>query len=275
MLSLAQALDRRGASGVPLPTVYHSLAYAGADICRGQLTLIVGPPTAGKSLFAMNLIVGMKVPTLAFLLDTTELTASARFAAILAGEDYKHVKSRIIEGDETYRESLQQHLPDVQAVFYAPEPEDIKRQLSAFEQRYGLPPDLVLVDNLGNQTSAFENEWPVLKAMTLELDQIARKEQCAIIAAHHTTDLIGAEPASRDKILGKVSQYARLVLSVNFNQMTQEFKVAIVKNSEGPTDAGAQRPVTLYGDPAKMQLTENRPLPEGHGQTWREGWGGY
>src|SRR5690348_14953730 len=239
MLSLAQALDRRGASGVPLPTVFPSLAYAGADICKGQLTLVVGPPTAGKSLLAMHLIAGMKVPSLAFLLDTTELTASARFASIVTGEDYKLVKAKIIDGDPHYREQLAKWLPDVQAVFHAPTGEDIRLQMDAYEQRYGLPPDLVVVDNLGNQSSAYENEWPVLKAMTLELDQLAREEQCAVIAAHHTADMTGMEPAARDKILGKISQYARLILSVNFNADTGEFKIAIVKNSEGPTDAGA------------------------------------
>ena len=278
MLSLAQALDRRGASGIPLPTVYQSLAFAGADICRGQLTLIVGPATAGKSLLAMHLIAGMKVPTLAFLLDTTELTASARFASILTGEDYKRVKAAIIDGEPKYREQLREHLPDVQAVFHAPTGEDISRQLAAFEQRYGLPPDLMVVDNLGNQSSAYENEYAVLKSMTLELDELARQEQTAVIACHHTTDLIGCEPASREKILGKISQYARLILSVNFNPMTGEFKVAVVKNSEGPTDAGAQRPITLYAEPARMQLTENKPLPQGPAPYWADKddhWGGY
>lgn len=278
MLSLAQALERRGSSGVPLPTVYESLKFAGANICRGQLTLIVGPPAAGKSLLAMNLIAGMKVPSLAFLLDTTELTASARFASILTGEDYGVVKQGIINGEEKYRELLLDQLPDVQAVFYAPTPDDIQLQIDAFEQRYGLPPDLVLVDNLGNQASAYDNEWATLKALTLELDQIARREQCAIIAAHHTTDLESAEPAARTKILGKITQYPRLVFSVGFNVDTGEYKVAIVKNSEGKTDVKAEHPVILYADPARMLLTEHKTLINKAPQTapsWGGGFGGY
>ena len=106
MLSLAQALKRRGSSGVPLPTVYPSLHHAGADICRGQLALVIGPAGAGKSLFTFNLIAGMRVPTLALLLDTTELTASARFASIISGDDYKQVKQEIIDGDGSHSQAL-------------------------------------------------------------------------------------------------------------------------------------------------------------------------
>lgn len=275
MLSLAQALMRRGSSGVPLPTVYESLAFAGADICRGQLTLIVGPPAAGKSTLAMNLIARMNVPSLAFLLDTTELTASARFASIITGDDYKTVKASIIDGNAHYHDLLLEKLPDVQVVFHAPGPEDVQLQINAFEQRYGLPPDVVLLDNLGNQSSAFDNEWAVLKALTLELDTIARKEQCAIIAAHHTTDLTTCEPAARDKILGKITQYARLVFSVNYNDVTHEYRVAIVKNSEGKTDAGAKHPVVLWSDPARMLITEHRELIVKPAATYGGGFGGF
>lgn len=244
---------------MPLPTAYKSLEYAGAEVCRGQLALLVGPPSAGKSLLAFNLIARMpSIGTLAFLLDTTQLTAAARFAAIATGDDYRTVKRRIIEGDTRYLSILQRELGDVHVVFHAPTLEDVQRHIDAYEQRYGLPPDLVLIDNLGNQSSAFENEWATLKAMTLELDTMARQEECAIVAAHHTTDLTSTDPASRDKILGKITQYPRLVLSVAYNEYTQEFKVAIVKNSEGATDAKAEHPVVLYADPARMKLSESK-----------------
>lgn len=287
MLSLAQAMTRRGASGVPLPRVYNSLP----NICKGQLTLVIGPPSAGKSLFTMNLLAGMSIPSLAFFLDTTELTASARFAAILTQEDYLDIKSRIIDGDSRYHATLGERLPDVQAAFHAPGPEEVQLQLDAFEQRYGLPPDVVLLDNLGNQASSFDNEWAVSKALSLEYDSMARREQVAFIATAHTTDLDSAEPAQRTKLLGKISQYARLIFSVGYNDATGEFKIAVVKNSEGKSDVRAEHPVTLWADPARMQLTEQAPHPQlvyanqhrpaapGQGfvqpaSSWRNGWNG-
>src|SRR6185437_897525 len=238
MLSVAQAMQRRGSAGVPLPVVYPSLAARGANICRSQLTLIVAPPAAGKSMLSMNLLARMNVPALAFLLDTNELTASARFAAILTGESFTRVKTAIIDGGgDTYRQRLLRDMPNVQASFHAPSADDVALEMEAYEQRFGLPPEVVLVDNLGNQTSQFGDEWAVLKALTLEYDQLARSTQAAFICCHHTTDLESAEPAQRTKILGKISQYARLILSVGFNAETGEFKIAIVKNTEGRTDA--------------------------------------
>lgn len=257
---MAQAAARRGSTGIPLPTVFHSLHARGADICRGGLTLIVGPPSAGKSLLANAIVAMAKVPTLAFLLDGNELMASARYAAILTGDDFKVAKQGIMDGEAKYLDALAS-MPDMQAVFYAPGIDDVQLQLDAYEQRYGLPPDVLLLDNLGNQSSAFDNEWAVLKAMTLELDLMARREQCAVIATHHTTDLDSCEPAARSKILGKITQYPRLVLSCGFNPETGQMKVGIVKNSEGRTDKEAKDPVILYAEPSRMQVREYPPPP--------------
>src|SRR5262249_2319698 len=156
------------------------------------------------------------------------------------------VKSRIIGGDDSYAEKITDSLPDLQAVFFAPDFEEVQVQVDAFNQRYGLPPDVVVVDNLGNQTSGLDNEYALLKALTLELDKLAKVEQTAVIAAHHTTDLVDMEPAARDKVLGKISQYAALMLSVNYNPETQEYKVAVVKTREGASDVAARNPVTMW-----------------------------
>ena len=257
MLSVAQAMTRRGSAGVPLPDVYPSLKARGARICRSQLTLVVGPASAGKSMLTFNLLARMGVPALGFLLDTDELTASARFASIVTNEPFVQIKDQIIAGQgDHYREAILARMPYVQASFHAPTADQVALEMDAFEARYGVFPHAVLVDNLGNQTSQFGDEWAVLKALTLEYDQMARATQSAVIACHHTTDLESCEPAQRTKILGRISQYARLILSVGFNPETGEYKVAIVKNSSGRTDAAALHPVCLYGDPARMLLRE-------------------
>jgi hypothetical protein len=234
--------------------MYPALRRREAEVCKAQLCLVVGPPSAGKSLLINNLIVRMRVPTLSFMLDTDQLTAAARFGAILSGDPFGKVKENI--DDYTGRLST---LKDVQAAFRADDMDDIHLQVNAFEQRYGLPPDLLAVDNLGNMTSAMDNEWALLKALCLELDLLARDQQCAVIAAAHTTDLSSCEPAERTKILGKITQYPRLILSVGFDPATGQYKVAVVKNSSGPTDVRAERPVIMYADPSRMYLGEDDP----------------
>lgn len=254
MLSILQATKRRGAAGVPLPGMYPALKARDAEVCKGQLCLVVGPPSAGKSLLINNLIVRMAVPTLSFMLDTDQLSAAARFGSILTGRTFHEVKANI----DHYADTLSS-LKDVQAVFRADDMDDIHRQTDAFEQRYGLPPDLMAVDNLGNMTSSMDNEWALLKALCLELDTLARDEQCAVIAAAHTTDLSSCQPAERTKILGKITQYPRLILSVGFDAATGEYKVAIVKNSSGATDVRAEHPITMFADPSRMYLGESDP----------------
>ena len=252
-MSVSRAAARRGDAGQPLPTVYQGLADRQAHLARGQLALIVGPPSAGKSLLAMNLLVRMGLPALALLLDIDKTSAVARFGAIVSGDRFADVRASV----DSYRPQLDAECGHIQTAFSATEADDIRTQMAAYEQRYGQPPDVLLVDNLGNLTSGYENEWAVLKALTLELDVLAREEQCAVIAAHHTSDLTSCEPAQRDKILGKISQYPRLILSVGFNPQTTEYKIAVVKNSSGPSDPGATNPVVLWADPSRMLLTEN------------------
>jgi Ni2+-binding GTPase involved in maturation of urease and hydrogenase len=253
MMSVARAAARRGDAGQPLPVVYQGLAGRQANLAKGQLALIVGPPSAGKSLLIMNLLVAMKVPSLALLLDIDQASASARFGAIITGDRFQQVHGNL----DHYGPQLEAGAEHIQTAFSAADAGDIQLQMNAYEQRYGLPPDCLVVDNLGNLTSGYENEWATLKALCLELDDMARREQIAIVAAHHTTDLISCEPAQRDKVLGKVNQYPRLILSVGFNKATGEYKVAIVKNSSGPSDPAAQDPVVMYANPDRMALTEN------------------
>jgi hypothetical protein len=254
MLSIAQAAAKRGSDGQPLPNMYPALAAREAVVNRGQLTLVVGPPSAGKSLLTMNLLMRFGVPSLAFLLDTDRLTAAARFGAILTGDKFSQVKDDI----DQYAGALSE-IENMQVVFRADDLDDIRLQGEAFEQRYGVYPSAVLVDNLGNLTSALGDEWALLKALTLELDTLSKEWQCAVLATAHTTDLTTCEPAQRTAILGKITQYPRLIYSIGYNPQTWEYKVAIVKNSSGPSDPQAANPVVMYADTSRMAIYEDDP----------------
>jgi hypothetical protein len=257
MMSAVQAIARRGSAGEALPVVYQVLADREAFIYKGQLTLVVGPPSAGKSTLTANLLMAMQEPALAFLLDIDQTSAVARLAAIASGDRFLDVKASI----DNYADMLFDKAGHIQMVFRAVDMDDIKLQLEAYSQRYGEPPAVLLVDNAGNLTSGLDQEWAALKALTLELDEIARDEQVAVILCHHVTDLDSAEPAQRTKILGKISQYPRLILSVGFNPASQAFKIAVVKNSSGPSDINAQNPIVMHSEPSRMLLSEHAPPP--------------
>ena len=248
------AAKNRGSTGLQLPTpFYQSLERAGVRFWRSQLALVVGPGSAGKSVFISNLVAKWKRPTLAFLLDQDSATAASRFAATEMDESFLDIKTRL--DDEAVR-SVLGDLGFIQTDFKAEGLDDIQRQLDAYIERYGIPPEVLVIDNLGNMTSGYEDEWSTLKAMTLELDIMARKYEMLVICAHHTRDEPTTEPLPRSAILGKISQYPRLILSVAFNPYSKEYKLAAVKNSSGPTDPTAANPLTFDANLANMQIVE-------------------
>lgn len=245
----------RGSTGLQLPTpFYRSLETAGIRFWRSQLALVVGPGSAGKSVFISNLVAKWKRPTMAFLLDQDAATAASRFAATEMDAPFLEIKADL--DDMTTRLTLAE-LGFIQTDFKAESLEDIQLQLDAYIERYGVPPEVVVIDNLGNMTSGYENEWAALKALTLELDIMARAYECLVICAHHTTDAPSTEPLPRSAILGKISQYPRLIISVAFNPHSQEYKLAAVKNSSGPTDPTAANPLVFEANLANMQIREH------------------
>lgn len=267
MLSVTQALAMRGAAGTPLPAAYPALHDAGIDICRSQLTLIVGKPGGGKSFLALNLLARMGVPTLAFLLDTQELTAAARLGAIATGQQFSVIKDALAADSKEYDQVFREDLGHLRLCFRAEGPEAVTREVQAFEQRFGLPPDCILIDNIGNQASMLENEWAASKALTLEYDGLAKEAGAAIICTAHTKDIGSDLPAGATAVLGNILQYARLVLSVGFSSPSYSMGIAAVKNTEGPSDPRAEKPIVLHADAGRMQLTEYQ-MP-----VTRPGWG--
>lgn len=256
MLSLAQAAKRRGAAGVPLPTVYRTLEARTIRIYRSQLTLLIGQGGSGKSLLAQNLIAHMKVPTLAILLDQDQLTAASRLVATVTAEPFLRIKEHI----DDYDPVMLGDLGHIQAHFKAESMKDIELQLDAYMQRYGEPPHCLLLDNLGNMASGYEDEWAILRALTLELDELAREYEMAVIGCAHTSDWDRYDPPPRKMLLGKTSQYPRLIISVGFNPLDGTYKLAAVKNSSGEADLNAVNPLVFTCDPVTMQITEQPPL---------------
>lgn len=251
------AAKARGTSGAQLPTpAYPSLEGAGIRFWRSQLCLVVGPGSSGKSLLIQNLLAHWAREgrtALTFLLDQDKATAAARFAATELDEPFLDIKKDLDRPEVTM--SLAK-LCSIQADFAAEILADVELQLQAYIERYGVPPEILVIDNLGNMATGMEDEWGTLKALTLEFDVIARKYEILVIGAAHTRDEPTTEPLPRSALLGKVSQYPRLILSVAYNPYDAIYKIAAVKNSSGPTDAMAANPIAFDANPGNMQITE-------------------
>lgn len=237
---------------------YKSLEDETIRIYRSQLTLVMGQGGSGKSILTQNLVARMGVPALAVLLDQDQLTAASRLVATVTGHHFLSVKDKI----DSYGEVMWDQLGHVQTCFHAESITDIELQLEAYIQRFGEPPAVLLIDNLTNMASGYEDEWAILRGLTLQLDELARRFEMAVICCTHTKDWGRYDPPPREMLLGKVSQFPRLILSVGFNPLTSEYKLAAVKNSSGKADLNAVQPLTFYCNPATMQLVERNPHPQ-------------
>lgn len=262
MLSLGMAAKNRGSSGEQLKTpFYPNLEEAGIRFWRSQLALVVGPGSAGKSVFISNLLVKWNrefgTTALAFLLDQDQATAASRFAATALDEPFLELKKDLDRADVV---STLASMKGIQADFRAESLDDIELQLDAYIERYGVPPEVIVVDNLGNMAASLDDQWSVLKALTLELDALARRYGILVICAAHTKDAPTTEPMPRSAVLGQLHQFPRLILSVAYNSYDAIYKLAAVKNSSGPTDPMAEKPVAFDANLGNMQIN-TRTMP--------------
>lgn len=246
----------RGDAGVALPMPYPSLEAKTIRIYRSQLTLIMGQGGSGKSILAQNLIARMGVPALAVLLDQDRLTAASRLVATVTGDHFLSVRGRIDE----YVAVMHEQLGHIRTCFKAEAIRDIEFQLDAYMQRYGEPPAVLLVDNLTNLCSGYDDEWALLRGLTLQLDEMAREYGMAVIGCTHTSDWDRYDPPPRKLLMGKVSQFPRLIISVGFNPLVDmsagNYKLAAVKNSSGESDLNAVQPIAMMCNPATMQIID-------------------
>lgn len=265
MQSLAMASRSRGSSGEQIPTAdfYPKLEANGIRFWKSQLVLVVSPGGGGKSALIANLVAKWGRPALMFLLDQDAATAAARMAATALDAPFLDLKRRLDEPDV---QKALSGLGYIHAAFKAEALDDIQLQLDAYIERYGEPPEIMVVDNLGNMTSGDADEWQMLKGLTLDLDIMARRYGMLVLAAAHTGDSPSTEPLPRDRILGKLHQFPRLIISIASNPFSGEYKLCAVKNSSGPQDPTAANPLVFECDLASMQIrewTREPPAPAG------------
>jgi KaiC/GvpD/RAD55 family RecA-like ATPase len=260
MRRLSQSLARTEATGTPLPGIFPKLDAASMTPRRGQVSLVVGQPNAGKSLLALHYTVKHNLPTLYLSADTDEATVAYRASAMLTGQKVNDVEKAIMNGGGPYYEDVLDRLDNVRFCFDpSPTLDDIDLEILAFEEVWGCAPDLVVVDNLMNVVAEHDNEFAGMREISKALHHIARSTQSHVMVLHHTTESAGSplDPPRRRDIQGKVSQLPELILGVALNVGAGEYKVACLKNRSGPHNADGDVWECLYVDLPRMALYES------------------
>src|SRR6185312_12777252 len=116
--------------------------------------------------------------------DTDSTTMFVRSAAILTGWETSYIEGRL-HSDESVDELeaiVDQGAGHIQMVFKSyPTPEDVENQLLAYEEVWGVLPDIVVMDNLKNLDfgEGGGEEFSALEAACEFLHEIARDNNCA------------------------------------------------------------------------------------------------
>ncbi len=129
-------------------------------------------------------------------------------------------------------------------------------EVAAYEEVWGRPPKLIVVDNLIDVSDG-EEEFSALRRTMKELKFLSRQTGAAILVLHHVTEAFhvneGTAP-SRSAILGKDARLPALVLTItNDNGF---LGVAVVKNRYGKCDPSGRTVTWFTFDGARMCINE-------------------
>ncbi len=258
MRLLSRAIKTATQGGATLPTVWHTLAAQQIAFRRGEVSMIAGPPGAGKSTLALSLAVHAGVPTLYISADTHSHTMSLRLLAMVTGKPQNEVEP-LMEMD---REWAAQMLKPADHIFWefdsAPTLKDVEDAILATRERLGKDVELIVLDNAVDVTLDGQDEWGGLRTLMRELKWWARETGAAVVVCHHTSEGVPGNPCPpRSALHGKVAQTPSLILTVH-GQLAS-MGVCAVKNRYGPADAMGASPVWLSYEPAAMQILDMIP----------------
>ena len=218
--------------------------------------MLAGQPGGGKSAFALATAVRTGVPTLIFSADTAAWTAGVRLAAMLTGGT-QEICEESMKRDPAWAAEVLAPARHIRWCFdAAPTLDVIDLELLAYEEVFGKPPALIIVDNLIDVSDGDE-EFAALRRTSKELKFLARDTGAAVLALHHTLEGHGSNDGApgRRELMGKDSRMPALVLTIGRVEEIY-LAVAVVKNRYGPFDPSGKDQDFFYFDGARMAVTD-------------------
>jgi hypothetical protein len=260
LLNLNRAWRGSNINATPLPDVWKDLALKQIKFRRGQVCMVAAAPNAGKSMFALIYAVKAKVPTLFFSADTDTATVMMRAASHLSGHSQLLVEGNLTSNRHYYDKHLD-NMSNIQFVFdSSPSLDDIELEIKAYVELFGIPPELIVIDNLMNVVAESDNEWAGLRAIMVDFHDMARKTEACVMVLHHVSEQSEygktTFPPARRAIHGKVSQLPALIITLGFDPHNQVLKVAAVKNRFGPHTADGSDFATLFVNYSVCQISD-------------------
>lgn len=255
-MTLARAVARNASAGESLPFPWKGLAEY-ATPRRGQVTFIYGPAGSCKSMFVLDWLLALELPTLYVSPDTDQHDMAVRAVCRRTGMTSTTVEDGIALGAIDVDEELDD-FHDWLRFSFIPDPtlDDVEMEIAAFEEQFGSYPEVLVVDTLSDVHANDEDEIRGWRKTMKALHVYARVTNALVVVVHHSTGEFDADvkPAPRRAINGKLSKTPELIVSVARNGA--HLGLAIVKQRSGFSDPQAEHPVWLQIDPSRATVSD-------------------
>jgi predicted ATP-dependent serine protease len=249
-----RSLDRE-AMTIPMP--FKAWTDQHISIRRGEVSMIAGPPGAGKSTVALGIAIKSQVPTLYASCDSHESTMAIRSISMATGMGQQAVEERIVAEPQWAASILRENVGHIKWMFdAAPTLKDLEDEINVYRELTGNNPQLVVVDNAVDITHESGDEFSSLRNLMREVKWWSRETGAAFLILHHTSEGYEGNPCPpRAALHGKIAQIPSVILTLSSAQ-PGFMAAAAVKNRYGPADASGRSAVWLEYHPENMTLKD-------------------
>lgn len=251
-----RSLGRGLSAGEPLPDPWPAFKQAGITFRRSSMQMIAGPPGSMKTMFTMNMVRAMDVPTIYHSSDSDDFTVATRALAMEEGISTEEAELIIMTDPGAAQKALR-CLNHIKWSFNpAPTIEHMATEAEAFNEVHGTYPHHTIIDimmDVDFEGAGEQNYW----ALMAELKVFARKQQTSLTILHHTSESAKAgSPPPRSAIMGKANQLPATILTLWGDGHVGRIDVATVKNRFGAQDPMAKKFFPMKVEPAICKVSE-------------------
>lgn len=244
---------------------------AGTQLRRGQLVLVAAAPGIGKSAFALTYALQSGASTFYQSCDSDNWTQSVRAISILTGVSLESANKL----RESGKLSAIKGMPIRFNFKASPTIDDMELSVKAYAEVYGDYPELIIVDNITNVRSEFDNGDPLasgsLEALLEYLNTMSRDTRACVVGLHHVTGPYndGDVPIPLSGIRGQVGRVPATVLTLHRIQgdlwTPDTLCVSTVKQRAGKSDPSGKSFIELEFVGDRMSIKDpsrgNRDVP--------------
>jgi hypothetical protein len=232
---------------------YLTWQQRGIRFRRSSVSMIAGLPASFKTMLTLNLLVGMKVPTLAFNTDSSLETVRARLLALASGRPTDETESWASTQPQKAAEVLQAY--DFIRFDFRPDPslDDIWLETYAYAEVHGRWPEQIAIDIVSDVGHDVGDEWATLRDLMRQSKVLARETGAHVLLVHHASDSPGTKRPCprRSDIHGKVAAIPEVIVTCGLDD-AMHLNVACVKNRHAKADKDAANyfPMELHAERA-------------------------